>query len=144
MKKLILFILGFVLTVGLVACGYEDGTTGSPTTTTGDHVEDEQPTDEVTVPLTEAESEDNGRPDRILEGTVVALLEDEILFVEQLNLSEEELRKTADEWFTNDNVYRLVGIETDVEVGTEIRISIAITTMSLPPLAPVISYEIIN
>jgi len=81
-----------------------------------------------------------------LEGTVVAILEDEVLFVAQLNLSEDKLERTSDEWLASDqmsDIYRLVDIGSDVSVGTEIRISYAITTMSIPPLVPVVDYEII-
>ena len=86
---------------------------------------------------------------RVLEGTIVAVLEDEFLFVPQLNLSEELLKRTADEWFASDqmsNLYRLTGVGSDVNiigVGTEIRISFAITTASIPPLVPVVDYELI-
>jgi len=82
---------------------------------------------------------------REMEGTVVAILEDEgeVLFVEELNLSVEELSQTAEEWLTSD-IYRLTGIGSDVSIGTEIRISFAITTMSIPPLAPVESYEVLR
>ena len=84
---------------------------------------------------------------RVLEGTVVAILEDEVLFLAQLNLPAEMLKRTSEEWFSSEqisDVYRLSGIETDVAVGTEIRISFAITTMSIPPLAPVLKYEILD
>ena len=83
----------------------------------------------------------------VLEGTVVDISEDEVLFVARLNLSEEALERTFDEWLASDeliDLYRLNGIGSDVTIGTEIRISISITTRSLPPLAPVLSYEIIN
>jgi len=83
---------------------------------------------------------------RVMEGTVVAVLEDEILFVKQLNLAKEALKKTADEWLASDymsDIYRLTGIGSDVNVGTEIRISFAIATASIPPLAPVLKYKII-
>jgi len=83
---------------------------------------------------------------RTLEGTVVAILNDEIIFVNQINISKEALKKTAEEWFTSEHmsdIYRLTGIESDVSVGTELRISFAITTMSIPPLAPIEAYEVI-
>lgn len=84
---------------------------------------------------------------RVMEGTVVAALEDEILFVKQLNLPKEALEKTADEWLASDymtDIYRLTGIGSDVNVGCEIRISFAIATASIPPLAPVLKYKIIT
>ena len=86
----------------------------------------------------------------VLEGTIIAILEDEFLFVAQLNLSKELLEKTSDEWLASDRMselYRLTGIGSDINVisvGTEIRISFAITTMSIPPLVPVVDYEIIT
>ena len=83
----------------------------------------------------------------ILEGTVVEVSADEVLFVAQLNLPTEMLERTFDDWLMSDqlnDVYRLSGVGNDVTVGTEIRIWIAITTRSIPPLAPVLSYEIIN
>ena len=66
--------------------------------------------------------------------------------MEQLNLSGEDLERTFDDWLTDSlsDIYRLTGIESYVSVGTELRISIAITTKSLPPLAPVVNYEIIK
>jgi len=84
---------------------------------------------------------------QILAGTVVEISEEEVLFVAQLDLSAETFGRTFEEWLASDQlnkVYRLVGIGDDVAVGTEIQISIAIMTKSLPPLAPVVSYEIIN
>ena len=80
---------------------------------------------------------------RVMEGTIIAILEDEVLFVNRLNLSEDEKAKAAEDWFESD-IYRLTGIESDVRLGSEIRIQIGITTMSIPPLAPVVDYEIIN
>ena len=144
MKKVILFTLIFISTVGLIACGDGNGTTGNSTITAEESVEEGLPEHELTNQPTEAENETIGGIDRILEGTVVAILEDELLFVDQLNLSKEALEKTAEEWFLNSNVYRLTGIEAEVEVGTEIRISIGITTKSIPPLAPVVDYEILD
>ena len=81
-----------------------------------------------------------------LEGTIVAILADdeEVLFVAQLDISDELLDRDPEDWFTYDNLYRLSGIDSVFDVGTEIRISFAITTMSLPPLVPVLEYEIIN
>ena len=83
----------------------------------------------------------------VLEGTVVAVLEDEVLFVAQLNLSEALLERTAEDWFASDelsDLYRLTNIGSDISVGSEIRISFAIMTLSIPPLVPVINYEIIE
>jgi len=82
-----------------------------------------------------------------LEGTVVAILKDELLFVKQLNLSQEALEKTAEEWLASDymsDIYRLTGVTSDVDVGTKIRISFAIRTPSIPPLVPVVNYEVIS
>ena len=84
---------------------------------------------------------------RILEGTVVAVLEDEILFVKKLNLDKELLEKTADEWLASDHIsaiYRLTGITRAVNVGTKMRVSFVVNTMSIPPLAPVVEYEVID
>jgi len=104
-----------------------------------------QPTEEVIE-----ENEDSMIGDgyaRILQGTVVEITEDEVLFVARLNLSKEELERSFDDWLTSaqsNDVYRLAGIGDDVTVGTEIQISFAITTMSIPPLAPVIDYQILD
>jgi len=101
---------------------------------------------EIIAPVEEKDAITNEEHLRVLEGTIVEILEDEVLFVAQLNLSKAELSKTFDEWLASDrqsDVYRLTGIESDVSIGTQLRISFAITTMSIPPLAPVVSYEII-
>ena len=95
----------------------------------------------------EEEVNETGLDLSVLEGTVVAILEDEFLFVAQLNLSEELLERTADEWFKSDqmaDLYRLTNNGSDISVGAEIRISFAITTMSIPPLVPAWDYEIIE
>lgn len=92
--------------------------------------------------LTEGDEE---LPYVVLEGTIVAVLEEELLFIEGLNLSLEDLEAVAESWLADTvGVYRLTGVDSPVEVGTEIRVSFAITTFSAPPLAIVESYEIIS
>ena len=145
-NKLIIFFLAIMTVFILSACG--DGTGGGGNRS-GNGNDDEEIVDDNGNGY--ANYNDNGYDDedymRFSEGTVVAILEDEILFVTQLDLSDELLARTDDEWFESDemsDIYRLTGIESDLDVGTELRISYAITTMSIPPLIPVVDYEIIE
>jgi len=141
-----LFTLSFILW----GCGGPADT--EPAANEGDN----ESSEEIDVELEdEYESDDelimNDDDLTTLEGTVVDILEyegeEEILFVAQLNLSDEELGRTFDEWLESDqqsDVYRLNGIGSNVSIGDEIRISFAITTMSIPPFVPVVEYEMIR
>ena len=137
-NKFLTAILAIIIVFALCACGDDGGNSG-------DYVNNDEIVDENSNGYDyENNGYDNENAERVLEGTVVAILDDELLFVAQLNLSEEMLDRTAEEWFESDeisDVYRLVANGSDIRVGTEIRISFAITTMSIPPLVPDWDYE---
>ena len=135
-NKLVVFVLTMIVVLALGACGEEggDGADGI--------VDDNGSADEIV----DEDGDDNEDDLRVLEGTIVATLEGELLFVTQLSLSEEMLERTAEEWFESDemgDIYRLTDNGSDISIGTEIRISFAITTMSIPPLVPEWDYEVI-
>ena len=142
-KVLLIIIFGAAFLI-LAACG--NGAGAGADTDTYEDIEPEIVEENDTI-----EEEDiamNEDDFRVLEGTIVAILEeDEFLFVNQLNLSEELLERTPEEWFESDQVsdlYRLTDTEGDISVGTELQITFAITTMSIPPLVPDWDYEIME
>ncbi|MCL1948953.1 MAG: hypothetical protein FWF59_04395 [Turicibacter sp.] len=80
-------------------------------------------------------------------GTIVHVGENEALLVKRLNLTDEELTKSYDEWLwpdTINEVFRLSNIGTELKVGDKIRFKYAIMTNSIPPLVPVQSYELLS
>ena len=130
-NKLLVFVLAIIIVSALVACNSDDNRSGAAA---AEIVDDNGNGYENDLNVLE------------VEGTVVAILDGELLFVGQLNLSQEQLERTADEWFDSDDqpyLYRLTDNGSDISVGTEIRISFAVTTMSIPPLVPEWEYEII-